>query len=122
MLVFTVMLAITNHWTCLVAIKHQGKSEFWFFDSKNLPYLNYSHTEIKKYIQELNEERVARGKEPYEKWREGVIESAMVDTQLSLKLLVKSLKGEENIDLYHYNRQFMVFAEQFEPLLALTNK
>ena len=62
MLVFTVMLAITNHWTCLVALKHEGKTEFWFFDSKNLLYLNYSQDEIRKYIEKLNEERVARGK------------------------------------------------------------
>ena len=37
----------------------------------------------------------------------------MKDTQLSLKLIVNTLKGLDNIDIYHYNRQFMVFAEQF---------
>lgn len=116
------MLAITNHWTCLVAVKHASGAEFWFFDSRNLPYLNYTHAEIKKYIEQLNEERVAKGKKPYEKWREGVIQSSMIDTQLSLKLLIQSLKGQDNIELYHYNRQFLVFAEHFDPLLKVQDK
>jgi len=46
----------------------------------------------------------------------------LLDTQLSLKLLVRSLKGEDNIELYHYNRQFMVFAEHFEQLTKVTDK
>lgn len=46
----------------------------------------------------------------------------MVDTQLSLKLLIGCLKGQDNIDLYHYNRQFGVFADRYQPLLTIEDK
>jgi hypothetical protein len=56
------MLAITNHWTCLVALKYNNVTEFWFFDSKNLQFLNFNRSDITHYIKGLNEDRLAEGK------------------------------------------------------------
>jgi hypothetical protein len=61
-MVFTIMLAITNHWTCLVALKYNNVTEFWFFDSKNLQFLNFNRSDITHYIKGLNEDRLAEGK------------------------------------------------------------
>jgi hypothetical protein len=113
LLVFTIMMGITNHWTCLIALKLGRSTEFWFFDSRNLDYLNFDHDEIVKHIRETNEKRVKEGRQPYEEWRIPIIESSMKDIQISLMLLIKCLKGQDDLDSYHYNRQFRVFADDF---------
>lgn len=40
-LVFHLMLAVTTHWLTFIAIKANGKTQFWFFDSFNNHYLDY---------------------------------------------------------------------------------
>lgn len=116
------MMGVTNHWTCLIALKQGRSTEFWFFDSRNFDYLNFSHEDVLNHIRELNKTRVKEGREPYEEWRIPIIESGMKDVQISLRLLVKCLKGEEELDTYHYNRQFEVFGEEFLKVMELNNK
>jgi hypothetical protein len=48
------MLAITNHWTCFIAIKVKNKTQFWFIDSKNRDYLDFSVAEIAVFIHAMN--------------------------------------------------------------------
>ena len=52
------MLAITTHWTCFLAFKIDGKSQFWFFDSFNNKILDYSYEQIVQFIDMKNQERI----------------------------------------------------------------
>ena len=106
---FVLMLAITNHWTCLIAVKTKQKTEFWFFDSNNTQCLNFSVSEIAVYLAALGEERVSHGKPPLKPFMLNVYSQAILDTQLSLRLLVKLLKGEQDLEIYSFNRRFEVF-------------
>jgi hypothetical protein len=40
------MLAITNHWMLLVAVKTKYGAQYWFFDSSNRDFLGLNHAQI----------------------------------------------------------------------------
>lgn len=52
------MLGITCHWTVLMAFKSKGKSEFWLFDSRNDYLLDFNESQIAKYIEDYEKERM----------------------------------------------------------------
>jgi len=45
------MMGVTNHWVSLMAHKFNQRIEFYFFDSRNLNYLDWSLKEIKQSIE-----------------------------------------------------------------------
>ena len=50
------MLAITNHWMCLLAVKSGNQTQYWFFDSSNRQFLDLNDREIDEYVKFLDEE------------------------------------------------------------------
>jgi hypothetical protein len=44
------MLAITNHWMCMLAIKKGNKTEYWFFDSLQKDILDLTDEEIEVLV------------------------------------------------------------------------
>jgi hypothetical protein len=57
-LVISFMLAITNHWMSLIAVKQGSKTQYWFFDSSNRHYLHLSPEEIDQLVENINAERI----------------------------------------------------------------
>lgn len=44
--VFVMMLGITNHWASFIAYKYNDVVEFFYFDSRNRDYLEWSDEQI----------------------------------------------------------------------------
>jgi hypothetical protein len=56
------MLAITNHWMLLVAVKTKHGAQYWFFDSSNRDFLGLNHTQIDELVERLDQERKDLGR------------------------------------------------------------
>ena len=107
------MLAITNHWMLLIAVKFAGKTQFWFFDSSNRDFLELNHEEIDELVERLDQERKDLGKEPFSQFFKKNMSVCMRDTQISIKLIIDCLEGS-TIEEYTYNQQFSLFASELE--------
>jgi len=69
------MLGITNHWCSLLAHKINGKTEFFYFDSRNRNYLTIKEGDIKEYVKNWNKYRIEKeGKDPWYPYLFGVFE------------------------------------------------
>lgn len=52
------MLAITNHWMCLNAVKVGNQAQYWFFDSFNRHILDLDDKQIDDLVEHLDRERI----------------------------------------------------------------
>lgn len=64
-LVLHLMLAITTHWLTFIAVNVGGFYQYWFFDSNNYKYLNFSWEEIQEFIEMKSKERTKYKKPEY---------------------------------------------------------
>jgi hypothetical protein len=64
-LVVGFMLAITNHWMLLVAVKVGKNAQYWFFDSSNRDFLGLNHKQIDELVERLDRERRDLGREAF---------------------------------------------------------
>lgn len=56
------MLAITTHWLTFIAIKKNDKAEYWYFDSHNNHYLDFSWEEIVEFVEMKSKDRTKYNK------------------------------------------------------------
>ena len=114
------MLAITTHWLTFLAIKNSDATvEYWFFDSFNNHYLDFDWQQILDYIQIKNEERLKFKKPALTNFQKESYSMCMKDIQTSLKLIISSIEGTDNIEAYSYNRQFNIFAYPLEAAMCV---
>lgn len=64
-LVLHLMLAITTHWLTFIAVNIGGHFQYWFFDSNNYKYLNFSWEEIQEFLESKSKERLKYKKPEY---------------------------------------------------------
>lgn len=81
------MLAITNHWMCLIVVKQGDKIQYWFFDSSNRQYLHLNDEEIVQLVDKLDQDRKALKRQPYTTFAKKNKIIGMKDTKISLKLI-----------------------------------
>lgn len=48
--VLALMLGVTNHWTSMAVVRHQGLTVLWHFDSKNRHFLNCTTSALKRFL------------------------------------------------------------------------
>lgn len=108
------MLAITNHWMLLIAVKVKGRTQYWFFDSSNRNFLDLTDPQIDELVQKLENERKLYVKEGYSEFYKKNMAVCMRDTQISLRLIVDCLEGKTTIEEYTYNQQFSLFVNELE--------
>lgn len=68
-LIFVMMLGITNHWTCFVGAKVKDKTQFWFIDSKNREFLDFSVSEISVLLNAFELKRIEEGYPAWQKYQ-----------------------------------------------------
>ena len=56
------MLAITNHWMLMIAVKSKHNVQYWFFDSSNRDFLELNEKQIEELVQRLDSERKELGR------------------------------------------------------------
>lgn len=107
------MMGITNHWTSFLAHKHDQKIEFWFFDSRNTPYINFSKEDIAKHLVEVQEMKRQQKKPLMNQFRMMCYENCINDIQESVRILCDCLMGNETLLDYTINYYFDIFGKHF---------
>jgi len=107
------LLGVTNHWEMMVAHKYNDKVEFWFLDSKNRDYLEWNEEQIQKFLTEENINREKEGKKVWNTFQLWVNHNAIIDTQITLKLLTDCLLGNKNIFQYLSDSEIEVIDQGF---------
>jgi hypothetical protein len=108
------MLGITNHWVSFVAHKTPSGFEFYYFDSRNRPYLQYGDAQIAGYVDRIDRIRRRLGKPFLTKFQRMVSTQFVKDLQSLLKLLMGCFLGTNSLCEAVITHKFAELTQLFE--------
>mmetsp|Transcript_9814 Transcript_9814/g.19317 ORF Transcript_9814/g.19317 Transcript_9814/m.19317 type:complete len:397 (-) Transcript_9814:912-2102(-) len=108
------MLGITNHWVSFIAHKCAGGFEFYYFDSRNVPYLQYDEAQIEAYLNKNDRIRRRKGQPFMTKFQRMVGSQFVRDLQNLLKLLMGCFLGTNSLNQAMVVHKFTELKQLFE--------
>jgi hypothetical protein len=128
--VLCIMLGVTNHWTTLLAHKYNSFTEYFFMDSRNVPYLNYTEDQIAQHVEESNQKRREDGRKILTPFQIMINKQSVADLQRTLEILMNCLLGNTTLPSvviedkigYMLENYYMIEAEdEYMRLLTFLN-
>lgn len=108
--IFAFQLACTCHWVGLMVVAIHSQLFFYYFDSKNVNCYGLDRDQIEKKVEEINQERIKEGKQPWNEFKKTCQIQSMGDINILLKLVPGMFLRKTNV----YEHIFKTnFKEQF---------
>lgn len=108
------ILGITNHWVSFLAHKSPSGYEFYYFDSRNVPYMKYDDAQIENYINKTDRKRRKLGKPHLTKFQRMVGTQFVKDLQSLIQLLMGCFLGTNSLNEAVINHKFTELTQLFE--------
>lgn len=116
---FAFQLACTCHWVGLMVVAVHSQLFFYYFDSKNVNCYGLDADQIEKKVDEINEERVREGKQPWNTFKKTCQIQSMGDINILMKLIPGMFLRKTNVYEHIFKTNFkQQYAEHWLPSIV----